>query len=192
MELSKERVFALIAVGSNQNSIWGSAKETVAQAVRVLSDRLGAEVTLSRLYATPAFPVAAGPDFVNAALSVETALSADAILAILHAVEAEAGRTREVRWGQRVLDLDLIGFGDAVLPDIDVFSVWRDLSAQDQQSRTPDQLILPHPRLADRAFVLVPLADVAPQWVHPVSGLDVSQMLAALPLVDRKSVRPLD
>ena len=191
-EASDKHQFALIAVGSNQVSIWGSPQNAVVQAARVLSDRLDAHVQASRLYATPAFPAGAGPDFVNAAFRVETMLAPQMILEVLHAIEAEAGRTRDVRWGQRTLDLDLIAVGDAVLPDAHGFAMWRDLSPEDQQKKAPEQLILPHPRLQDRAFVLVPLADVAPDWVHPVLGDTVTQMRDALPAADRAAVTALD
>ena len=184
--------FALIAVGSNQNSIWGTPFDTVIQAVRELSAQFGATADTSLFYATPAFPAGSGPDFVNAAVRIETSLDADAVLATLHAVEAKAGRLRETRWGQRTLDLDLIGLGDVVAPDAAGFCAWRDLGLADQQSQAPQHLILPHPRLQDRAFVLVPLADVAPDWVHPVSGDTVTQMLAALPDADRDAVRVLE
>jgi len=187
-EASEEHDFALIAVGSNQNSIWGRPQDTVLQAARVLSDRLGADVRQSALYATPAFPSGAGPDFVNAAFRVETRSAPDLILAKLHEIEAEAGRTRDVRWGQRTLDLDLIAVGGAVLPDPQTFKTWRDLSLEAQQIDAPHELILPHPRLQDRAFVLVPLVDVAPDWVHPVSGKSTRQMLEALPAADRLAV----
>ena len=91
----------------------------------------------------------------------------------------------------RTLDIDLLAMGDSVLPDAETHDRWRSLPAEAQIRSTPDQLILPHPRLQDRAFVLVPLADVAPDWVHPRTGQSVRQMLAALPQSDREAVKPL-
>lgn len=90
------------------------------------------------------------------------------------------GRERGTRWGQRTLDLDLLAMGDLVLPDAQVYAHWRDLPLEDQARRAPEQLILPHPRLQDRAFVLVPLSDVAPDWRHPVLGRTVLEMRDAL------------
>jgi 2-amino-4-hydroxy-6-hydroxymethyldihydropteridine diphosphokinase len=78
-----------------------------------------------------------------------------------------------------------------VLPDAATYQRWRDLPMAQQRSEAPDQLILPHPRLHERAFVLVPLCDVAPDWVHPVSGLSVAEMCAALPQGESAAVVPL-
>tara|TARA_R110002096_G_scaffold199027_1_gene382773 strand:- start:46 stop:525 length:480 start_codon:yes stop_codon:yes gene_type:complete len=152
---------------------------------------LGGPLTKSALYATPAFPAGAGPDFVNAAIRLRTGLDAPAIMAALHRIEADAGRERAVRWGQRTLDLDLIGLDNLVLPDVQTHQHWRDLPLAQQRNSTPDQLIVPHPRLQDRSFVLVPLGDVAPDWVHPVLGLTVTQMRDARPAVERASVLPI-
>jgi 2-amino-4-hydroxy-6-hydroxymethyldihydropteridine diphosphokinase len=129
---------------------------------------------------------------VNAAAVLDTGgRAADAVLAILHAVEARHGRERRQRWGMRTLDLDLLALGDAVLPDAATHEDWRRLPVDRQVGVAPDRLILPHPRLQDRAFVLVPLADVAPAWRHPTLGRTVAEMLAALPEADRAAVRPV-
>ena len=150
-------------------------------------------VAFSRLYRTPALPFGSGPDYLNAAaaFSVPQSITAKQFLGHLHKVEAKFGRTRETRWGARVLDLDLLAFDDMVVPDPATQDHWRDLPPASQTIDTPDQLILPHPRLQDRAFVLVPLADVAPHWRHPRTGLTVAQMLAALPQQDVAAVTPV-
>lgn len=101
------------------------------------------------------------------------------------------GRTRGVRWGTRTLDLDLIACGDAVLPDLTTYLHWRDLPLEAQMQAAPQELILPHPRMQDRAFVLVPMADIAPDWVHPVLDRSVRQMLAALPAAACAEITPL-
>ena len=136
---------------------------------------------ISSFYATPAFPAGSGPEFVNAALKLETDLAPGALLDALHALEARYGRDRAERWGPRSLDLDLIAYGDLVLPDAETHAKWVDLPLEEQMRAAPDRLILPHPRLAERAFVLVPLNDVAPDWCHPITGATVRQMVEDLP-----------
>ena len=91
----------------------------------------------------------------------------------------------------RTLDIDLLALGDSVLPDAETQDNWRGLDPALQARRAPDRLILPHPRLQDRAFVLVPLADVAPGWVHPRTGQSVAAMLGVLPEADVAQVKPL-
>lgn len=182
---------ALIALGSNLPDGTAGPEAIVAAALDRLAPAGDRLVASSRPYRTPCFPAGAGPDYVNAAAVIETRAGPRALLAHLHALEAEFGRTRVQRWGSRTLDLDLLAHGQTVLPDAATQDTWRRLPTEQQIGRTPDRLILPHPRLQDRAFVLVPLADVAPDWVHPLTGLSVTAMLAALPDHARQEIRPI-
>ena len=118
-------------------------------------------------------------------------LTAQDLLSRLHTIEAKFGRERAQRWGMRSLDIDLLALGDTVLPDVATQTRWRHLDPAAQASEAPTGPILPHPRLQDRAFVLVPLADVAPDWRHPLLGLTVIQMLAALPADDLGEIHPI-
>ncbi len=183
--------FALVALGSNMASPAGSPADTLRAALSALASRAVRLVSKSRFFRTPCFPPGAGDDFVNAVALVKTGLEPQALLAHLHRIEQRFARQRRGRWGARTLDLDLLDFGGRILPDAETYLAWRDLAAPDQARIAPDRLILPHPRLQDRAFVLVPLADVAPDWVHPVSGKDVSAMLADLPAAEKAEIRPV-
>lgn len=184
---------ALIAFGANLPFDNRSPVLTLRSAINSFSKVNLAAPSVSRFFATPCFPSGAGPDYVNAAalLQVEPAMTAPELLSRLHQVEAMFGRERKQRWGMRTLDIDLLALGDVVLPDTATQTQWRNLDAALQARETPDDLILPHPRLQDRAFVLVPLAEVAPDWRHPLLNLTVLQMMAALPAADLAEMRPL-
>lgn len=186
--------FALIALGGNLPSTIGNAGETLRLAARILHENPETTITaFSRLWSTPAVPAGSGPNFVNGAIKLRTALNAVNLLTLLHEIEAHLGRNRSTgRWSSRVLDLDLIGYEDLILPDPDMQSHWVNLSPEQQRTETPDRLILPHPRLQDRGFVLAPLAEIAPDWVHPVTGRSVSEMLAALPPEAIAGMRPFE
>ena len=184
---------ALIALGANLPLDGAPPRDTLESALAALAAAGLPALRTSAFYATPCFPAGAGPDYVNAAaaLPVPPGWDATRLLDLLHRIEHAHGRTRETRWGMRTLDLDLLAMGDGVLPDRATWDHWHTLPPADQARLAPDRLILPHPRLQDRAFVLVPLADVAPDWRHPVTHRSVSEMLAALPPADRAEVRPL-
>ena len=171
---------ALIALGANAEGPQGAPAAGLRAAMAEIAG-LGRAARCSRLWRSPAFPAGIGPDFVNAAMALDTDLDAAELLAQLHAIEARFGRVRQDRWGPRSLDLDLLALDGAVRPDLAGWARWRDLAPVEQARQTPQELILPHPRLQDRGFVLLPLAEVAPDWRHPVTGLSVASMRDTLP-----------
>jgi len=187
----ENRSTALIALGGNMETDVGSPQKTLSAAISRLSENQIGVRAISRFFGTPCFPVGAGPDFVNAAIAVDFDGSPAQLLEQLHRVEADFLRKRDQRWGMRTLDLDLLAVGQQVLPDVSGFESWLQLPTEQQAQQAPAELILPHPRIQDRAFVLVPLCDIAPKWRHPVLGRTVSEMCAALPVDDIAAVKPI-
>lgn len=182
----------LIALGANLPSPAGPPRATLEAALAALGAQGVAVVARSPWYRTPAFPPGAGPDFVNGVAALETELSPSGLLSALHAIERALGRDRGRRWAPRACDLDLLTWGSLVLPDAATVAAWIALEPGAQEQSAPDGLVVPHPRLHERGFVLRPLADLAPDWVHPVLGRSVSEMLAALPESALAGIEPLE
>ncbi|UXU74538.1 MULTISPECIES: 2-amino-4-hydroxy-6-hydroxymethyldihydropteridine diphosphokinase [unclassified Paracoccus (in: a-proteobacteria)] len=183
---------ALVALGANLPSSAGAPQASLRFALNRIAQVPGVALTaVSRFWITPAHPRGSGPDYVNAAAALRTSLPADSLLTHLHAIESELGRERSgARWQARGLDLDLLAVEDMVCPDTAQHDRWRLLPPDQQPLHAPQELILPHPRLQDRGFVLAPLAEIAPNWCHPRLGLGVAQMLAALPAEAMMDIRP--
>ena len=153
---------AFVAIGGNlvpegYHNVW----EVMTEAVDALSDGGLTIVKSSRWYETAPVPISDQPWFLNAVLQIETELSPRDLLAKLHDIEHEFGRVRKVRNEARILDLDIIDYDGQVI------------AAED--------IILPHPRMHDRAFVLLPISDLDNQWHHPVLAKSVSELIDQMP-----------
>ena len=168
--------YAYIALGSNLNLEGCSPKDLLKEAIAELNKSDLQAKSISRFFKNPAFPIGSGPDFVNAAIKVRTHEIAQNVMDQLHAIEKKFGRSRGKRWGERTLDLDLIAFGQSIKPSKSVYLHWYNLKREYQIYETPSDLILPHPRMHERAFVLIPLLDIAPNWIHPVLMKNTTQL----------------
>ncbi len=167
---------AFIALGSNLNLEGFSSQDLIKKAIIEFGKSNLQVQAISRFYKNPAFPIGSGPDFVNAAIKVRTHEKAINIMDKLHAIEKKFGRSRGKRWGERTLDLDLIAFGQSIKPNKSVYLYWHDLNQENQIHEVPSDLILPHPRMHERAFVLIPMLDIAPNWTHPVLMKNTRQL----------------
>jgi 2-amino-4-hydroxy-6-hydroxymethyldihydropteridine diphosphokinase len=148
-------VTAYIGLGSNL----GDKKGNCVKALELLG-RAGRVSTVSSFYCTEPVGPPDQEDFINAVVELETDLSAEQVTAACHAIEDELGRSRTVRWGPRPIDLDLLLYGEAVI--------------------TTPGLTVPHPFLALRGFVLFPLAEIAPQAMHPLLHKTTARLLEEL------------
>jgi 2-amino-4-hydroxy-6-hydroxymethyldihydropteridine diphosphokinase len=161
----------LIALGANLPSPrWGAPAETLVAAIAALEAE-GIRVTArSAFYESAPVPASDQPWFVNAVIAVETELGPERLLEALLALETRFGRRRAAAGEARVLDLDLLAYGDIVTP-------------------ADSHPALPHPRMHQRAFVLLPLKEIAREWRHPGLGKPVEELIAALPA--GQTARPL-
>jgi 2-amino-4-hydroxy-6-hydroxymethyldihydropteridine diphosphokinase len=145
-----------IAFGSNI----GDRYKAVENALSMLEKR-GLKVTKkSKIYETEPYGYTEQPIFINGAVEIETELSCREVLKTLLSIEKELGRVREIRWGPRTIDLDILFFNNEVYDEED--------------------LKVPHPDMQNRFFVLEPLNDICPDYVHPILNKKVSEMLSEL------------
>lgn len=165
---SELRHQALIALGSNL----GDSKSILESALETLDRTPGIRVKArSSFYQTKAITLddRPQPDYLNACALLETRLIPEQLLSVLQQVEQQFGRIRHERWGARTLDLDLLLFNDVI-----------------QQTNV---LEIPHPRMTERAFVLVPLSEIAPTWIHPVLGQSIAQLVQSIDSSDVKKLK---
>lgn len=160
----------LIGVGANLPGPEGPPLATCEAALAALAAAGVGIVKRSRWFESAPWPRADQPWYVNGVARVETGLDPAGLLALLHRIEDQHGRRRTSRDAARTLDLDLLAYGERV----------------EAPAAGP---VLPHPRMHERAFVLLPLAEVAPNWRHPADGRALADLIAALP--PEQITRPL-
>lgn len=146
-----------LSIGGNL----GNRKANLAKAVYLISHQIGSILEISSLYETKAWGVENQPNFLNQALIVATALPPEKVLEKALAIETKMGRKRERKWYTRLIDIDLLFFEKQIINTAD--------------------LTLPHPYLAERNFVLVPLAEIAPDFIHPILKKSIKELLLACP-----------
>lgn len=155
---------AVLILGGNK----GHRKVLLRSAVEAVS-KLGELTLTSKIYETEAWGGVAKGAFLNQVVQIKTAYSAAELLVFIQGIEMDLGRTREEHWGDRTMDIDIIYFGDGIID-------------------TPT-LRIPHPFLAERKFVLAPLAEILPEFIHPVLGKSSLEMLRDCE--DRSEVKKL-
>ncbi len=153
-----------LGIGSNV----GDRKANLQKAVTALQRNLQIN-KISKIYETQPWGFTDQPAFLNQVLSADTHLESFELLDEIKAIEKEVGRIPTFHYGPRVIDIDILFFDDLILNE--------------------ERLTIPHPMIAERAFVLVPLDEIAPQFIHPVSKLTIHELAQK---VDRKGVMPID
>lgn len=153
----------IVALGGNlPHPIYGEPRNTCEAAIAAMAKKGVEIVRRSSWYRTSPVPVSDQPPYINGVVQIRSVKNPTQFLALLHDIEREMGRVRQSENDPRIIDLDLIAWDNVVMDD----------------AASP---IIPHPRMHDRAFVLVPLQEIAPDWQHPASGRRIDELIDVLP-----------
>ncbi len=148
---------AYLSLGSNEGNriLW------LETAIKLISEQCGTLVKRSSVYETKAWGIAEQPDFLNMVVSIETSKAPQALLAAILSIEEAMGRHRTVKWGPRIIDIDILLYNEEIVD-------------------SPD-LVIPHPYMQERRFTLIPLVELAPDYVHPKLHKTIGQLLVECP-----------
>jgi 2-amino-4-hydroxy-6-hydroxymethyldihydropteridine diphosphokinase len=168
-----ESYMVIISLGSNVTGDSEFSSQAIHSACNQLKSFSIRILDSSRFYLTEPYGVTDQPAFTNSAILIQTSLSPHNLLTLIKRIEAIAGRRPAKRWTARIIDLDIIDYKGLALNYVK--------DCHTDFTNYASRLILPHPGIADRPFVLQPIMDIAPFWHHPVNGLTAAQMLKRLP-----------
>jgi len=164
----------VLALGSNKSGKWGNPERTVQQAIRRIDALPSIRViSQSSLYRTAGMGPGRPDDFINAVIACISYLPPSALLRSLKQMERLAGNRSAMRWGPRSLDLDIIDYYGLVRG-------WMALSKKENYHACPGKLVLPHPLMHQRVFVLEPLTECQPKWLHPVFFRTATDILSGI------------
>lgn len=157
-----------LGLGGNLNcETYGSPRRTCGAALEILTRRNIKIISHSRWYESAPVPISDQPWFINGVVGIETALSPYDLVKTVLDVESELGRRRSVPNAARTIDIDVLAYHEMIIPGSD-YNATSDVE-------------VPHPRMHARAFVMLPLADIAPDWIHPNAGTHIRDLINALP-----------
>jgi len=143
---------ALLSIGTNQ----GDRQQNIKTAYQLIEQQVGTIAARSNIYTSEAWGMEDQPDFYNTAIQVQTTLSPQDLLKTVLSIENEIGRVRKEKWGPRIIDIDILFYEKEIINEVD--------------------LIIPHPHIPFRNFVLIPLLDIAPEYKHPSLHLTIDQL----------------
>lgn len=144
---------AYLLLGTNE----GAREKNLQKAKELIEKACGKIILSSSIYETEAWGLKEQNNFLNEAVSISTSLAPDSLLMVLKDIEVQTGRTETVKWGPRVIDIDILFYGNEIVNEVD--------------------LKIPHPFIAERRFTLVPLNEIAKEFVHPILKKTISALL---------------
>ena len=172
----------VVVLGSNLSSEFGNSAETLKKCVSEIRSYSAIQDLLeSNWYISSSFVDEREPRYVNVGIRFRSNIRPIDLLNFTSGLEKKFGRKRERRWESRTCDIDILLCDQLILPNKFHFEKWLRLDLLDQIKLSPNELILPHPRLQDRTFFLKPLNDLQPDWIHPFLEIKAKEMLDSLP-----------